>query len=153
MKLMSEKALYEVVNQLSLEFFNKPFKHNVRFNHRLRTTGGRYIPFENRIEVNPKYVMEASDKEFYGIIKHELCHYHLHIEGRGYKHGDKEFKELLKKTGSPRHCQPLPSNEKQYKNIYECKRCDYLYKRVRKINVNKYRCGKCKGEIKLITSK
>ena len=38
-------------------------------------------------------------EELIGIIKHELCHYHLHLEGKGYQHRDKDFKELLKKVG------------------------------------------------------
>src|SRR5690625_3138559 len=99
MKLMSEEKLYELVDHLSLRFFKKPYKHSVVFNHRLRTTGGRYIPAKKRIELNPKYAIEADQEDFFGIIKHELCHYHLHIEGKGYKHGDKEFKDLLKATG------------------------------------------------------
>ena len=36
-------------------------------------------------------------RELEGIIRHELCHYHLHIEGKGYKHRDKDFKDLLKR--------------------------------------------------------
>ena len=35
--------------------------------------------------------------ELISIIKHELCHYHLHQEGKGYKHRDQDFKDLLKK--------------------------------------------------------
>src|SRR5690625_5022479 len=113
MKLLTNKDLFNLVNELSLRYFDKPFKHEAKFNYRLRTTGGRYIPMKKVIEINPKYMVEL-EEEFIGIIKHELCHYHLHIEGRGYKHGDKEFKELLTATGSPRFCKPLPSNQKKY---------------------------------------
>src|SRR5690625_7726705 len=80
------------------------------------------------IEINPKYMVEL-EEEFIGIIKHELCHYHLHIEGRGYKHGDKEFKELLIATGSPRFCKPLPSNQKKYNYSYVCMEGKSEYKR------------------------
>ncbi|PAV30724.1 SprT family protein [Virgibacillus profundi] len=142
-----EEELYKLVNELSLDFFNKPFKHDVNFNHRLRTTGGRYIPVKRRIELNPKYVNEMDWNEFIGIIKHELCHYHLHIEGKGYKHGDKDFRELLRKTGSPRYCRPLPSQVSDYKHIYVCKKCDQEYKRKRRVHLKKYRCGKCGGKL------
>lgn len=144
---INKDTLFELVNQLSLDFFHKPFKHEVRFNHRLRSTGGRYLPLQKVIELNPKYVIEMDEQEFIGIIKHELCHYHLHIEGKGFGHRDHEFKLLLKKTGSPRHCKPLPSSLKKYKYLYICKDCNITYKRIRRVNIKKYRCGKCRGKI------
>src|SRR5690625_3159895 len=101
MEILNGEDLFDLVNELSWKYFNKPFKHDVIFNGRLRTTGGRYIPVKKLIELNPKYVIEMNEAEFIGIIKHELCHYHLHIEGKGYKHGDQAFKNLLKETGSP----------------------------------------------------
>ncbi|MGM8212441.1 SprT family protein [Virgibacillus sp. W0430] len=145
MSLLDAEQLYELVNKLSLDFFDIPFRHKVVFNHRLRTTGGRYIPSKKLIELNPKYFLEMNREEFIGIIKHELCHYHLHITGKGYKHGDADFKRLLKKTNSPRHCAPLPSVKKSYRYTYVCTDCLYEYKRVRMVNVKKYRCGKCRG--------
>lgn len=148
---LNEKALYELVNRLSVQHFNKVFKHEVRFNHRLRTTGGRYIPGKKVIELNPKYVAELGENEFIGIIKHELCHYHLHIEGRGFSHGDADFKKLLRETGSPRYCTPLPSRQKDYKYRYACRKCNHEYKRMRRVNVDKYRCGKCRGRLILKT--
>jgi len=150
MKILNdEKELFKFVNNISLESFNLPFEHHVRFNNRLRTTGGRYIPNKKTIELNPKYILEIGMDEMVGIIKHELCHYHLHIQGKGYRHGDREFKELLKLTGSPRYCKPLPSNKKARKHIYVCKKCRHQYKRIRRINLKKYRCGKCKGKLQI----
>lgn len=150
MNPMSEKDLYQLVNHLSLTFFHKPFIDKVQFNSRLRTTGGRYIPGKRIIELNPKYLIEFEKNEFIGIIKHELCHYHLHIEGKGFQHRDKDFKALLAKTGSPRHCKQLPSEQQRYRYQYECKACKEIYKRKRKVDISKYRCGKCKGKLQRI---
>ncbi|WP_217587390.1 SprT family protein [Lentibacillus saliphilus] len=144
---LNEASLYRLVNHLSQTHFNKPFVHVVRFNSRLRTTGGRYIPAINTIEINPKYALEMDHEELVGIIKHELCHYHLHIEGKGYKHRDRDFKDLLKATGSPRHCQPLPSLKEQSNYIYSCRSCGLTYKRKRRVNTSKYVCGKCRGRL------
>ncbi|GAA0431723.1 SprT family protein [Lentibacillus halophilus] len=144
---MDETELNTRINALSLQYFNKPFMDKAVYNNRLRTTGGRYIPSKRTIEVNPKYAEETNDDNLSGILKHELCHYHLHIEGKGYKHGDKDFKELLKKTGAPRYCTPLPSAERQLKHKYRCKQCGRVYERIRRINLQKYRCGQCKGEL------
>lgn len=148
--LKDEEALFTLVNDISWQFFHRPFKHRVKFNHRLRTTGGRYIPTEKLIELNPKYVIELGISELVGIIKHELCHYHLHIQGKGYQHGDDDFKALLKETGSPRYCRPLPSSQKTKKHIYTCHSCKHQYQRIRRVNVKKYRCGKCGGKIRLL---
>lgn len=153
MKTLDEGKLNVLVRKISLRFFGKPFKHKARYNSRLRTTGGRYLLNDHTIELNPKYILEMDEEDYIGIIKHELCHYHLHIEGKGYKHGDKDFRELLSKTGAPRHCKPLPSMRNRKRHIYKCAKCNYIYRRVRRININKYRCGKCRGEITFLEKK
>ncbi|GAA0311387.1 SprT-like protein [Gracilibacillus halotolerans] len=147
---IKELDLQQLVDEISKTYFHKPFIDEVCFNKRLRTTGGRYIPSKRKIELNPKYLEELGYDELEGIIKHELCHYHLHIEGKGYKHRDKEFRDLLKKTNSPRHCRMLPSMENDYTYQYECISCGQLYNRKRRVNTTKYRCGKCRGKLKFV---
>lgn len=148
--MMNNRELQELVVTLSKQYFNKPFLDVAVFNYRLRTTGGRYLPAMRKIEINPKYLAELGMDELIGIIKHELCHYHLHIEGKAYGHGDPQFKELLLQTNSPRHCRPLPSEQVKLLNsyIYKCESCGHLYKRKRKVDINRYGCGQCKGKIK-----
>lgn len=149
MELLNEQELLELVQKTSLKYFKKPYIDNVEFNKRLRTTGGRYIPSLRKIELNPKYFLEENEEEFLGIIKHELCHYHLHIEGKGYRHRDTDFQELLQKTGSPRFCSPLKS-ESTYCYKYRCKNCGLVYRRKRRVNTTKFYCGKCKGKLEYI---
>lgn len=96
---MTNAELQQLVEKISMQSFHKPFLHKAYFNPRLRTTGGRYMLRSHDIDINRKYLDEHGLDELIGIIKHELCHYHLHIEGKGYKHGDQEFKSLLKKSG------------------------------------------------------
>ncbi|MGM8216623.1 SprT family protein [Bacillaceae bacterium W0354] len=145
---MDDNQLQKLTEEVSLQYFEKEFVDTAKFNARLRTTGGRYIPSKRVIEINPKYLDELGHDELIGIIKHELCHYHLHVEGKPYNHQSKEFKELLRKTGSPRYCRILPSEEIK-RLIYECQECGMHYKRKRRINVSKYRCGRCRGKILL----
>ncbi|KGX90583.1 hypothetical protein N781_07270 [Pontibacillus halophilus JSM 076056 = DSM 19796] len=148
-----ERSLHEWMNELSRQWFSKPFTDKVIMNHRLRTTGGRYIPSKRTIELNPKYLEELGLEEFEGIMKHELCHYHLHIEGKGYQHRDPEFRALMKATGSPRHCKPLPSAQRQKKYVYQCMSCEQQYARQRQIDLKRYRCGSCKGSLKKVTKR
>ncbi|MYL73048.1 SprT family protein [Halobacillus litoralis] len=145
---MTDQELQQWTDELSITYFDKPFDHDVYFNPRLRTTGGRYIPSKKVIEINPKYIVELDGVELEGIIKHELCHYHLHIEGKGFGHRDPEFKALLKKTGSPRHCSALPSEKNGNFHHYVCTKCGQTYKRKRRVDTKRFGCGKCKGNLK-----
>ena len=149
---MNDEKLQQLVEDISISLFRKPFKHKAIFNKRLRTTGGRYMLSTHNIDINPKYYLEHGLEEMIGIIKHELCHYHLHIEGKGYKHGDQDFKLLLKEVGAPRFCTPLKTDSKkrQASLIYKCSACHHEYKRKRKVDTTRLVCGKCAGKIYLL---
>jgi SprT-like protein len=148
---MINRELEKLVKEISTNLFGKPFRHKARFNPRLKTTGGRYLLQSHDIEINKKYLEEHGKKELIGIIKHELCHYHLHIEGKGYKHRDQDFKTLLRKVDAPRHCTPLEvSRKKQKLVVYGCGECNTIYRRKRRIDTERYVCGKCNGKLKLI---
>lgn len=146
---MTDETLQALIEETSDKVFGKPFLHKAIHNGRLRTTGGRYMLRDHSIEINPLVFEKHGIDELTGVIKHELCHYHLHIEGKGYQHRDADFRKLLKETSSPRFCKPLAlRNEKSISfYIYECKACKLEYKRKRRVNTSKYKCGKCAGDI------
>ena len=151
---MEEIILQQLVEKLSLEKFDRPFLHQAYFNRHLKSTGGRYLLTTHNIELNYTLYEHFGHEELVGIILHELCHYHLHIQGLGYKHRDKDFRNLLKAVGAPRFCSTLPSERKRatVTHTYQCIGCNLIYKRKRRFNVNKYRCGKCAGRLKMIGS-
>lgn len=154
--MLNNKELQDLVEKVSLQFFGKPFKHCAIFNPKLRTTGGRYLLGTHNIEINRKYYDEFGEGELVGIIKHELCHYHLHLEGRGYQHRDKDFKQLLMKVNAPRFCSPLQSERKkkpQVFHVYVCENCNTIFKRKKRIDVSRYVCGKCRGRLMLKMNK
>jgi SprT-like protein len=148
---MKDSELHELVKKISATIFGKSFRHQAYFNSKLRSTGGRYLLSTHNIEINKKYLEQLGEDELIGIIKHELCHYHLHLEGKGYQHRDPDFKLLLKKVGAPRYCTRLPETPKKrtFKkiHIYVCTQCHFQYKRKRSINTSKYVCGKCQGKL------
>ncbi|MDQ0159211.1 SprT family protein [Alkalibacillus salilacus] len=149
---MDEHRLQQLAVDLSKRYFQKPFKDHIIFNRRLRTTGGRYVPKTRTIEINPKYLEELGEDALIGIIKHELCHYHLHIEGKPFHHRSHEFRELMKQTDSPRFCEQLPSEVSKRRLEYKCTNCSLIFKRKRRVNTQQYRCGKCGGRIKQLAS-
>lgn len=148
---MTDQQAQLLVEQLSIEYFNEPFVHKAYFNARLKTTGGRYLLTSHNIELNYKLYEQFGIEELRGIILHELCHYHLHIKGMGYKHRDRDFKLLLKQVGAPRFCSSVEREASTTKKIYtyECTKCKLRYSRKRRVNTSKYKCGKCLGELKL----
>ena len=141
---MKRYELQELVQAISKEYFNKPFKHEATFNHRLRTTGGRYHLNTHHLDFNPKVLEHFGMEVFEGIVKHELCHYHLHIENKGYQHRDADFKFLLKQVGGLRY---TPSIEMKQSSIlrwvYQCRGCQAEIYRKRRFNVKKYVCADC----------
>jgi SprT-like protein len=148
---LTDQELQSLVEEISLKFFTKPFLHRARFNRRLRTTGGRYLLKSHDIEINPLHYQEHGDEELYGIIKHELCHYHLHLERKGYKHADQDFKTLLAHVGGTRYCQRVGAGRSTLPIRYKlvCVSCGKTYKRKRKIDPSRYVCGVCRGKLRL----
>ena len=140
--MLSNQELTVRVRQISLAKFQKSFDHEARWNGRLKTTGGRFFPKDLHLDFNPKM---AELPEFERIILHELVHYHLYRAKRGYQHKDAEFKQLLVQVGGLRYAPSV--TEKVYTYHYQCEKCSQDYYRKRRIDTQKYRCGKCRGQL------
>ncbi|MFD1175193.1 SprT family protein [Paenibacillus puldeungensis] len=152
---MNNEQLQAWVEKISLRSFGVPFRHQARYNRRLRSTGGRYFMKTHDIEINPSQLETFGEEEVERIIKHELCHYHLHLSGRGYRHRDQDFKSLLNKVGGSRYCLTLPERQERktlpYRYKLVCTNCGMEYLRKRRMDPSRYRCGKCASRLKLIT--
>lgn len=135
------------VKQVSFEDFGKPFKHQAQWNTRLRSTGGRFFPKDGHLDFNPKVYQELGLEVFRKIVRHELCHYHLYYEGKGYKHKDVAFKKLLKEVDGLRFVPPLSNVSQTPVLVYTCQTCSQTYHRKRRIDTKRYRCGLCRGKL------
>lgn len=144
---MTQEELQQLVEEISLTSFQRPFMHQAMFNKRLKTTGGRYHLNDHHLDFNPTMFAVADQATIIGIIKHELCHYHLHLTGKGYRHRDSDFKHLLLKTGGLRYAPVIPSNRRQKIEGYQCQKCAEWIYRKRKINTDRYLCGRCRGRL------
>lgn len=150
---MDEEELQNLVEEISLKYFGRPFIHQVKINQRMKTTGGRYHLDDHHIEINAHFLTPARHAALIGIIKHELCHYHLHLLGLGYQHRNRDFKILLRKVGGSRYAPDIGLGQKKKINyIYTCQNCGLKYPRVRRLNVRRYRCGRCHGKLRLTTN-
>ncbi|WP_028553080.1 SprT family protein [Paenibacillus sp. UNC451MF] len=150
---MDDQQLQQWVEQISLNSFGRPFLHKARFNRRLTSTGGRYFTKTHDIEISTHQLEQFGMEDVEKIIKHELCHYHLHLLKRGYQHRDADFKTLLKQVGGTRFCRSLPTVKRRepYRYKLVCTVCKTEYLRKRKLDPRKYACGNCRGKLKLHT--
>lgn len=139
--------LTEYVKQVSQEDFGKEFRHVAVWNRRLRSTGGRFFPKDGHLDFNPKHLEEQGLEVFRKIVRHELCHYHLYFEKKGYRHGDRDFKDLLAAVDGLRYAPSLKQAAPR-QLLYQCQSCGQEYYRKRRIDLAKYRCGRCKGPLK-----
>ncbi|MGT2885309.1 SprT family protein [Streptococcus macedonicus] len=137
--------LTNFIKTVSREDFGKEFRHKAVWNPRLRTTGGRFFPADGHLDFNPKIYEAFVVDVFRKIVRHELCHYHLYFEGKGYKHADADFKALLKAVDGLRYAPAMPQKTEKY--LYRCQKCGRDYHRKRRVNTQKYRCGRCHGKL------
>ena len=148
---MTNEQLQKLTEQLSQQCFHQPFRHRAVFNRRLRTTGGRYHLRDHHIDINPLMLEEFDEENLKRVILHELCNYHLHLAGRGYRHRDRDFKQLLQAVGGSRYA-PATSKAKRHHNyryLYRCQGCGALLPRQRRFNTNRYHCARCGGRFRL----
>ena len=143
---MNEHELQQLTQEISRTSFHREFTHKITYNKRLRSSGGRYLLKTGNIEINPLVEQELGLEALIGVIKHELCHYHLHQTGGGYRHRDADFKRLLHQVGGSRFVERM----KEPNFLYECTACHHRYPRMRKMNTNRYVCGKCRGKLILL---
>ena len=143
---MNEHELQQLTTEISRTSFHREFTHKITYNKRLRSSGGRYLLKTGNIEINPLVEQELGLEALVGVIKHELCHYHLHQTGGGYRHRDADFKRLLHQVGGSRFVERM----KEPNYLYECTACHHRYPRMRKMNTKCYVCGKCRGKLILL---
>ena len=143
---MNEHELQQLTQEISRSSFHREFTHKITYNRRLRSSGGRYLLKTGNIEINPLVEQELGLEALIGVIKHELCHYHLHQTGGGYRHRDADVQRLLHQVGGSRFVERM----KEPNFIYECTACHHRYPRMRKMNTNRYVCGKCRGKLILL---
>lgn len=148
----TDEALTELVRTLSLAAFHKPFTHRARYNHRLRAVAGRYLLTSHDLEFSFLHADCHGLDDLTGTVLHELCHYHLHLAGGGYRHRDREFKTLLTAVGGSRYARPVVQKtlpKRRY--VYSCASCLQRYERQRKMDTQRFVCGRCRGQLQLET--
>ena len=100
--------LTEYVRQVSLEDFGRGIPSSGRVEFTSSNHWGRFFPKDRHLDFNPKIYQAFGLEAFRKIVRHELCHYHLYDQGKGYRHKDLAFKQLLQQVDGLRFTPPLP---------------------------------------------
>jgi len=112
----------------------------LRWNSRLRSSAGRFIPGRRRWLSRERSVIEIADylleekdfeKHVRDTLAHEMIHYWLWSEKRPYGH-TREFSEKMKELGTVRY-NPVPRRP-PLKYVYECPECEKEYPARKKLS-------------------
>ena len=143
---MTNQELQRLVEHISLESLVS-FSSSSLVQCQAADTGGRYQLKDHSIEINPKMLTDYGEATLVGIIKHELCHYHLHLAGNLDNTAHGRFENCCNRsvvavcTGTkivqPNHAA----------GNCMCQHCGQKYYRARRIDVSKMVCGRCHGRL------
>src|SRR6056297_3049978 len=145
--------LYELYDEFNIKYFNsilpKSSKIVLEWSGRLTASAGIcYRKPKNSIIRLSTHYHEDFPEEIESTLLHEMIH--LKIKGHGPKFKD-EIKRINLLGGNVKRYSKRRATKKKINWIYKCKGCSKEYQRTRKFsNINKYRCGICKGKLKEI---
>lgn len=138
---------------LSENFDDVPLVVPIKLNGRLKKVLGRFVidryygGSEPRVIELSKDLIRYYDKEtIISVLKHECIHYALFILGQPFDDSDRIFIDTCKKLGASLTKQ---IHFKGQIHIYTCD-CGSEFKRLRKLNEEKYRCGECKSKLSFV---
>ncbi|GAA0357958.1 SprT-like domain-containing protein [Bacillus horti] len=146
----SEK-LEDLSQKLSLHFWGKRCDIPVLWNGRLTKSMGRFM-FSSRgrtrtalrIELSKHAVRFIPPEIFIAVLLHELCHYHLFIQGQPFEDGHPVFEEELRRVGAiSTNVVQLP--QKGFE-LY-CSKCHERLGSRKRMNTKHYLSACCKAQI------
>ena len=147
MVFRSELPLHVIFDQVNQKHFEGCLDPpTLRWNERLRTSAGRFIPGSRRVlEHQPviemaSYLMQEprASTLLLDTMGHEMIHYWLWIRRRPYGHTP-EFYEKMEKMGVSRY-NSVP-RATPYKYLYRCANCREEFKAKRRLRP--LACAKC----------
>ena len=145
--------LYELYKIFNSKYFNNNLPKSsdiiIEWSGRLTASAGICYPksFKPIIRLSTHY-----HKDFPEDVECTLLHEMIHLKVQG--HG-KDFKNEISRInslgGNAKRYSKRRATEKKTNWIYKCLSCNKEYKRTRRFpNINKYRCGVCKGKLEEI---
>jgi SprT-like protein len=125
----------------------------LELNGRLKTACGRFVYYRNsrtpkKVELNKVFAQNNEPTVVLDVLRHELVHYALFMQGKPHSDGQPCFENELKRLGVVSQ-----KTIDQYKiasrvQVYGCTRCTNEYQMTRRLKHNgKYHSCKCGGDL------
>lgn len=152
-----ESKLTKYANDFLKENYDMHLIVPLKINGRLKTTIGRFRYYGGTerkpisVELN-KFFVENNDMDIVkNVLKHELVHYALYMQGKPDSDGHPVFENELKKLGVVSQS-TIQNYEITYKPktivVYTCNDCKYEHKRKRALKNNgRYHYCNCGGSL------
>lgn len=153
--MLTINQLKQYANKFLMENYHMYLDVPLRLNGRMKTTFGWFRHQRNgaplSVELNKYFVENNEATVVIDVLKHELCHYALFMQGRPYKDGQSEFENELKRLNIISQ-----STIDKYKiatqprkiQVYQCSKCSAKFNRQRALpnNGRGHRCS-CGGNL------
>lgn len=136
----AEELVYDLTREaqdfLSLEY-NESLDIPIEINGRLKRALGRYISNRRegipyRIELSKTILANGFEKSW-EVLKHELIHYVLHIQGIPNRDSDEEFIRECKKHGAILTKEFGMKDLVMKRAVIECKGCGLVFTRLQSL--------------------
>lgn len=146
---VDELELERIADEFLIENFAMELDVPIVLNGRLSKALGRHVYFRHaketvQIELSKDLIRYYDDETVIDVLKHELVHHALLVDGLPHRDGEYYFEKTLKELGVSR------TNHYSHKgksHIYECTGCQNTFKEVRKFNTARYRCSRCQSQL------
>lgn len=146
-----QQLIDDTLNWMETTFDFKP-TITIKRNNRLSRVLGRFISTYDRrplrIELSGRLVDYYDDNIIVDVLKHELIHYMLCVQGKPYSDRSHEFIKTCKANGvSLTNTIGDSNNPNEVFHHYSCE-CRSDIRKARKLARNRtYACLKCKGKL------
>jgi SprT-like protein len=147
-------------NKFLKENYNMTLTVPLQLNGRMKRTCGwfKHMKYKDGrreakcIELNKYFVENNEPTIVLDVLRHELVHYALFMQGRPNSDGHPVFENELRRLGvvSQSTIDKYDIESKPVKiQIYQCANCNTVYKRQRSLpnGGRNYCCGNCKGSL------
>ncbi|UUV46318.1 SprT family protein [Bacillus phage vB_BanS-Thrax2] len=152
---MTETQLTRYANEFLMKNYGMRLTVPLKLNGRLSKTLGWFIYKKKAnkpvaVHLNKKFVQNNDEDIILNVLRHELVHYALFMQGKPHGDGQTYFENELKRKGIVSQSTINQYTVNSVKQIYKCLKCEYMHKRSRKFsNVSRYKCT-CGGKLEYI---
>ncbi len=146
-RLPSEKTLKEIYHTFNERYFNNelPADAKVEWSEKMTRNAGACIPRKKVIRISWHYA-KSFPKDVENILVHEMIHLKFP------NHGAQFHKEVdrINSCGEDINVARFSlGRAKDPKYRYVCTECGAQFPRDKKVNTERYKCGRCMGSLEL----